>query len=666
MKTLTLTLFFAFLTLWSFAQNSKQVADLKSQFITAKQDTVRVLLLAELAVLYQNANPDSAKIYAQQALDLAQKIKFLRGQARAYQVLGIITNVLGDIPNGFDFAYKGLQIAEENNFAQETANLYNALGFFFSSSLSDSTKALDAFRRGLAINKKAPDTKEKLSKEAQIYRNIGRIYQQSRQLDSANYYHHKALQIHRDAHIKYTATQINNLGRLEFALGHLQKAMAYSREAIQICKTENDHRFASLIYNTLAGYFRELNQLDSAVYYSKIGLTEAQSIGFKEGILQNSRLLALLYESIDLKKAYEYQKIAIVANEELNGIKKIQSLQKTITDELLRQRELEAERLAYQNRLRQTAFLAGLSLLLLIAFLLYRTNQKEKKAKNLLQEKNKEIESTLSALRSTQAQLIQSEKLASLGELTAGIAHEIQNPLNFVNNFSELSVDLAKELKEEIKKSDKDWELIEDLTNDLSQNQEKINHHGKRASSIVKGMLEHSKASTGKKESTDINALVDEYTRLAYSNLRSKNEDFTVNIETQLDETLPQIDLIPQDIGRVLLNIINNAFWAVQEQEKSTTEQGVSGYQPTIALSTKAEKDLLIITITDNGIGMSETTKAKIFQPFFTTKPTGEGTGLGLSLAYDIVTKGHGGTLEGESVEGEGSEFTIRLPLKTN
>ncbi len=278
--------------------------------------------------------------------------------------------------------------------------------------------------------------------------------------------------------------------------------------------------------------------------------------------------------------------------------------------------------------------------------------RKNEELQKLVDERTLELRTSLETLKATQAQLIQSEKLASLGELTAGIAHEIQNPLNFVNNFSELSVDLAKELKEEVEKNEIDKELIIDLATDLSQNQEKINHHGKRASSIVKGMLEHSRASTGVKELTDINALADEYLRLSYHGLRAKDSTFNADFKTDFDENLPKVEVIPQDIGRVLLNLINNAFYAVREVAK-----------PIVTVSTYNENNQIIIRIKDNGIGMSEATKAKIFQPFFTTKPTGQGTGLGLSLAYDIITKGHGGTIEVESVEGEGTTFVVKLPI---
>ena len=290
--------------------------------------------------------------------------------------------------------------------------------------------------------------------------------------------------------------------------------------------------------------------------------------------------------------------------------------------------------------------------------------EKNEELQRMVDERTIQLQNSLLELKATQAQLIQSEKLASLGELTAGIAHEIQNPLNFVNNFSELSVDLVKDLKEEIEKPTQDKEYIGELFDDLSQNQEKINHHGKRASSIVKGMLEHSRASTGVKELTDINKLADEYLRLSYHGLRAKDNTFNADYELIVHENLPKIEVIPQDMGRVLLNLINNAFYAVNEKNKQNTE-GVF-YKPTVTVSTQQLDNQIIIKVKDNGIGMPESVRAKVFQPFFTTKPTGQGTGLGLSLAYDIVTKGHGGTLEVISTEGVGSEFIISLPFKTN
>jgi signal transduction histidine kinase len=279
-------------------------------------------------------------------------------------------------------------------------------------------------------------------------------------------------------------------------------------------------------------------------------------------------------------------------------------------------------------------------------------------------ERTAELNQSLENLKVTQNQLIQSEKLASLGELTAGIAHEIQNPLNFVNNFSEMSVELIEELQEERSKETevRDESLEGELLGDIIQNLEKIAHHGKRASSIVKGMLEHSRTSSGKKELTDINALADEYLRLSYHGLRAKNKQFNSDFKTDLEENLPKVAVISQDLGRVFLNLINNAFYAVGKRENESKATG-GNFKPLVVVSTKNIDNQIVISIKDNGTGMPEAVKVKIFQPFFTTKPTGEGTGLGLSLAYDIITKAHGGTLECESVENEGTTFVIKLPF---
>ncbi|WP_020604148.1 sensor histidine kinase [Spirosoma spitsbergense] len=270
-----------------------------------------------------------------------------------------------------------------------------------------------------------------------------------------------------------------------------------------------------------------------------------------------------------------------------------------------------------------------------------------------------ELEQTVEELKATQTQLIQSEKMASLGELTAGIAHEIQNPLNFVNNFSEVSIELIDELAEEQSKANRDAELEAELLNDLKQNLQKITHHGGRASSIVKGMLQHSRASTGQREPTDLNGLADEYLRLAYHGLRAKDKSFNAQLKTDFDPSLGEISMIPQDMGRVLLNLFTNAFYAVHKRQKQAAEPG---YQPTVSVRTRCNDGEAVIIVSDNGIGIPDDLKHKIFQPFFTTKPTGEGTGLGLSLAYDIVVKGHTGTLTVDSTEGQGTTFTITLP----
>lgn len=271
-----------------------------------------------------------------------------------------------------------------------------------------------------------------------------------------------------------------------------------------------------------------------------------------------------------------------------------------------------------------------------------------------------DLQHALTELRETQALLIQSEKMASLGELTAGIAHEIQNPLNFVNNFSEVNTELIEELKSErLKpKAERDEKLEVEILNDIKQNLEKINHHGKRADAIVKGMLQHSRISTGVKEPTDINVLADEYLRLSYHGLRAKDKNFNADMKTDFDESIPKINIVTQDVGRVILNLITNAFYAVKAAKPIKGDD----YEPTVWVSTKKENGKILVKVRDNGTGIPDKVKDKIFNPFFTTKPAGEGTGLGLSLSYDII-KAHGGMITVDSKEGEGAEFTVELPM---
>ncbi|MCR8557493.1 GHKL domain-containing protein [Mucilaginibacter sp. BJC16-A38] len=278
----------------------------------------------------------------------------------------------------------------------------------------------------------------------------------------------------------------------------------------------------------------------------------------------------------------------------------------------------------------------------------------ERTAELVKQKEN--LQEIVEELKATQDQLIQSEKMASLGELTAGIAHEIQNPLNFVNNFSEVSMELIEEMTEELNNGDKDEAIA--IAANIKQNLEKIRHHGQRADGIVKGMLQHSRASSTTKEPTDINKLADEYLRLSYHGLRAKDKSFNANLETHLADNLPLANMVPQDIGRVLLNLFNNAFYAVMQRQKAD-----AAFKPVVEVTTSLKGKYMEIRVKDNGTGIPDSIKDKIMQPFFTTKPTGEGTGLGLSLSYDIVVKAHGGKLDIRSKENEYTEFIISLPI---
>jgi two-component system NtrC family sensor kinase len=389
--------------------------------------------------------------------------------------------------------------------------------------------------------------------------------------------------------------------------------------------------------------------------YALKGFNYGAEVSFKKGLMLNGNLLAELYDSIQPSLALQYYKIAAAAKDSLLGVNNIQTIQNLVSREEAHQKELDDAKFTYQNKLRLYGLLTGLLVLLAIAIILFRTNLHRKKANVVLQEQNTKIENTLSELKSTQAQLIQSEKMASLGELTAGIAHEIQNPLNFVNNFSEVNGELIKELKSEVLKGN--IGEVNAIADDIESNSEKINHHGKRADAIVKGMLQHSQSRSAQKEPTDINKLADEYLRLSYHGLRSKEKSFNSILKTDFDETIGKINIVPQDIGRVLLNLYNNAFYAVNEKRKQQNDS----YEPTVSVGTKKVGDKIFINVKDNGNGIPQKIVDKIFQPFFTTKPTGQGTGLGLSLSYDIV-KAHGGEIKVETRESESTIFTIELP----
>ncbi|HEX4852119.1 MAG TPA: ATP-binding protein, partial [Puia sp.] len=403
------------------------------------------------------------------------------------------------------------------------------------------------------------------------------------------------------------------------------------------------------IFNNMADLYKKQKQVDSSIHYAKLGLKEAGLIDFKQQTLVAYNLLAELYETTDPKEAVRYYKMAADAKDSLYGTGNIQAIETIANQEEEHKKEIEAANIANQNKLKQYALLAGLGIFLIAALILFRNNKQKQQA-------NKVLESTLSNLKSTQAQLIQSEKMASLGELTAGIAHEIQNPLNFVNNFSELNIEMLLEMKQEIDKGN--YPEVKSIADNLTENEHKISHHGKRADSIVKGMLQHSKTSTGQKELTNINALADEYLRLSYHGLRAKDKDFNADMKTDFDKTVGNINIVPQDIGRVLLNLYNNAFYSVNEKRKAHMD----GYKPTVSVITKKIDERVELRVKDNGTGIPQREVDKIFQPFFTTKPTGQGTGLGLSLSYDII-RAHGGEIKVETKEGESAEFIISLPV---
>jgi len=626
-----------------FTQNPKFIDSLHHRLAMAKDDRSRIHAQIDLCSNYRLGNTDSSVYYGQEALSLAQKVKYPLGEILALSFMSITLGQVGNLPKALEMSFKALQIAKSNNLEGVTSPTLNAIGEIYIV-LKDYPKALNYLQR----QKKLYDKVEINEGFGYALYDIGNVYEETDQLDSAKYYELQALEffqkINREEPFVY-----KTLGNIEMKLGNPTKALGYYQQSLQIAIQNNEHRASASAYNKIASFYKLANQPDSGIYYARKGLEKSELISHKKTIFEAATLLSEFYEQQDAKESLRYLKIANTYKDSLFSTGNIQTIQALVDKEEEHQKEIEAAKAKYQEKLKQYGFIAGLGILLLIASILYRNNRQKQKA-------NKILEATLTNLRATQSQLIQSEKMASLGELTAGIAHEIQNPLNFVNNFSEINTELVDELQQELK-AGKTEDAIS-ISNDIKENEEKINHHGKRADAIVKGMLQHSRSSNGVKESTDINALCNEYVRLAYHGLKAKDRSFNATTNTDFDNSIGKINIIPQDIGRVVLNLINNAFYAVDEKKKRTG----NGYEPTVSVSTKKNNGRVEIKVSDNGNGIPQKVLDKIFQPFFTTKPTGQGTGLGLSLAYDIVTKGHGGELKVETKEGEGSEFTIQLP----
>jgi two-component system, NtrC family, sensor kinase len=415
--------------------------------------------------------------------------------------------------------------------------------------------------------------------------------------------------------------------------------------------------FLMRLYINLANLYLKMGRADSSIRYASIAFQTSGSRDFLHYELSASKILSDAFGSKkEPDSVVKYLRRMIAINDKIFGQSRLRQFQSIGFAEEQRQKEIDTAKERFTSQMRFYGVLGALGVFLLIAFILYRNNRQKQKANVLLNKQKIDIENAMDSLKATQKQLIQAEKMASLGELTAGIAHEIQNPLNFVNNFSEVNTELFDEMQQEFRDG-KPNDAFE-IANDIRQNLEKISQHGKRADAIVKGMLMHSRISTGQKEPTDLNALAEEYLKIGYHGMRARDKSFNCEIQTNLDSNIGKPSLVQQDMGRVLMNLYNNAFYSLTEKKKRM--DGI--FNPLIEIRTRKNGDHVEISIRDNGMGIPREVTDKIFQPFFTTKPTGQGTGLGLSLSYDIITKEHGGKINLETVEGEYAEFIMILP----
>ncbi|CAN5413193.1 hypothetical protein BH10BAC2_BH10BAC2_42330 [soil metagenome] len=635
-----------------------QYNSLKNLISSAKDDSTKFWKTAELLWGYLYSYPDSAVLYIEQNILLAQKMKSDDALHLVYVQYATLEQVNGNYTGALQYCLQALRVAEHTNNFISICEAYFTLGDIYRET-GDFEQAIYHVRKAKSMleSKVNPVFEEEKNNDiARVYVYchvlVTQTFETFNQLDSALQYGKK---VH-DLYLRKGGGSADTLffsrilapvmGNIYTKKGDYSTALNYYRLGAAISGSNKDLMDN---YNGAASIYKKMGQLDSSIFYANKVLALSKAAHFLIGKLEALNLLSDVYKSKhNTDSVAKYLELTIETKDSLFNTKKVMEVQNISFNEQLRQQEIKDQQQQYQSRLRTYMLIGGLVVVLLLAGILYRNNLQKQKAKA-------KIEKAYEELKTTQAQLIQSEKMASLGELTAGIAHEIQNPLNFVNNFSEVNTELIEEMKTELKAGNNEEAIA--IANDIKENEEKISHHGKRAEAIVKGMLQHSQASTGKKEPTNINALCDEYLRLAYLGFRAKDKDFSVALKTDFDENIDNINIIPQDVGRVLLNLYNNAFYAVNEKKKQNGDH----YEPIVSVFTKKSNTKVEISVKDNGNGIPQKVLDKIFQPFFTTKPTGQGTGLGLSLSYDII-KAHGGEIKVESKEGEGTNFIIILP----
>ena len=662
----------------------KQIDSLQYAWQHTSNDTLRMKISRSLGWHYQEKNRDSSLYFHQQELTLARKLKQKLWEADALDQAGWVLAQLKNYPLSLQYFLDGIKILENKNceeniwgislFSQSgnpvnarltaLAFIYNDLSVLYAGA-GNLEKEFSSLSRGVQIAKSISNH----TILPYIYLNLGGFYFKTGNYDSSLVYEEEALyNMYKSGYKVYEGMALATKGSNYLKKGNYELAKQYFEKSILASHIQNNKTTIPHTYLLLADLYKTIGKNDSGIYYTKKALTNYQQLDLRASVNDCYASLYTLFESTkNADSAFYYLKLYKALNDSvsMDEKKKLNEYQNVGFNEQINQREQENARIEKENTMRTYILVAGILVFMMIAFLLYRNNRIRRKANELLQKQKEEIElqkrnaeQTLSKLKSTQTQLIQSEKMASLGELTAGIAHEIQNPLNFVNNFSDLNTELVDELKEELKSGN--IEGANYIADDIRTNNGKISHHGKRAESIVTGMLQHSRTSTGQKEPTDINKLADEYLRLAYHGIRAKEKDFNCKIVTEFGESIGNINIISGDIGRVILNLINNAFYAVNERLRQSPPD--SRYEPTVTVNTNKEGNQVSVCVRDNGSGMPQKIIDKIFNPFFTTKPTGQGTGLGLSLSYDIV-KAHGGDIKVQSKEGEGTEFIVQLPF---
>lgn len=667
--------------------------------------------LADLSSL--QSNHQKALDYNEKSIKFYTELKDTYHLANIYYQRALFQRYMGYYGDAMENNITALEMAKESKDSSLVVECLLANGFIYMF-VKEFSLAIAAQQEAMKVATAMNDS----SYIATIYSDMGNVHMRDGKLDSALQDFKNCFNLRKRLNeTLYLSNALLYISHILLKQGKIEQALATQFEALQYAKNLKEGTYVLDVYADIAVSTYKLNYLQQSLTYndtllllstkyknssySSIALQGIANVNLKQG--KRAAAIVALKKAISITNTDDYRNLKeiyaglLTAQEKSGNYKEafhnamlykrfcdsVETMEKStklvsLTNQLefqnkraLLEVSQEKELALKQSEIRQQKLFRNLSigsLIIVIIFALsYFKRFREKRKLNI------QLEQTVTNLKATQKQLIQSEKMASLGELTAGIAHEIQNPLNFVNNFSEVSKELLDEMKQTLEKGYTDD--AKEIMQDVVQNLEKIKHHGKRADAIVKGMLQHSRKSEGKKEPTDINALCDEYVRLSYHGLRAKDKSFNAKFETNFDASLPKINIVPQDIGRVILNLINNAFYAASQNHQQKAEGTLNAEHkkvPTVWVNTKKQGDKVLISVKDNGRGIPKENLEKIFQPFFTTKPSGSGTGLGLSLSFDIV-RAHAGELKVETLsaeaaaqagkDGEETEFIIILPV---
>ena len=613
---------------------------------------------------------DSSIVFYEKVIGIYERTGKTKSLGNPYSNIAIAYQQQSNYPQALLYQQKALEISEKNKDEVQQAYTIMNMGNTFTN-MGDSARAEKSYLDAIKLAKK----NTLINVELYGYSNLASMYVKQNKWPEVYEFAMKAAVL--GASMGDQGIHSASLAKAATALAYTNKiaeAEALAKKAISIADSSAQPLNIYQAYSSMGNILRLKGSFAAAIPYYEKGFLAMKGSDIYD--IDNGEVYKQLSDCFEKTKNYskalETYKTAVQIIDSARSKDNIRkSTELTMNYEFDRKQQVQQARQKVKDELartRQLGLISGLALAFLLAVVAFIGFRNKQKSNAFLKSQKTEIENTLTLLKSTQSQLIQSEKMASLGELTAGIAHEIQNPLNFVNNFSEVNTELIDEMEQEINNGN--YDEVKEIARDIKENEQKINHHGKRADAIVKSMLQHSRSSSGVKESTDINALCDEYIRLTYHGLRAKDKTFNATIKTEFDEHIGKINIIPQDIGRVILNLLTNAFYAVNERSSHAKASEDKSYEPTVSVNTKKVGDKVFIRVQDNGNGIPQKVLDKIFQPFFTTKPTGEGTGLGLSLSYDIV-KAHGGELKVETkparagTNGEGEETTFTIILNS-